>query len=213
MRDTRAGGRDRRERAAFARLGRDARSVVTGCPPGLARLDNGCVPPGLARQRQVTYRPDYFGYPRLGEGRYHYGDGYLYRLDDGNGVIGFIPLLGGALGIGNTWPSFYEPAPLSPYYVEYFNLGDAPGYRYADDVIYRVDPGSSAITSIAALLTGDEFAVGQRMPGGYDVYNVPYGYRDRYYDTDEAAYRYADGYIYQVDPATQLIAAVIELIA
>lgn len=210
-RDVRRDGR--RDRTSFARLGRDARSVIDGCPPGLARLNNGCMPPGLARQRAAYYRPAYFGYPGLGDGRYHYSDGYLYRLGAGDSVVGFIPLLGGALGIGNAWPSFYEPAPLSPYYVEYFNLGDAPDYRYADDVIYRVDPGSSAITSIAALLTGDDFAVGQPMPSGYDVYNVPYGYRDRYYDTDDANYRYADGYLYQVDPTSQLIAAVIELIA
>ena len=51
------------------------------------------------------------------------------------------------------------------------------------------------------------------MPVGYDVYNVPYAYRDRYYDTPDAWYRYSDGYIYEVDPETQLIAAVIELLA
>jgi len=201
------------ERVAFARFGRDARSVVQGCPPGLAKRDNGCTPPGLARQQWVEYRPAYFGYPNIDDGRYYYDDGYLYRLGADNGIAGFIPLLGGALGIGEIWPSFYEPAPLPPYYVEYFNLGAEPGYRYADDVIYRVDPETSAITSIAALLTGDTFGVGQPMPAGYDVYNVPYGYRDQYYDTEDANYRYADGYIYEVDPTTQLISTVIELIA
>ena len=35
-------------------------------------------------------------------------------------------------------------------------------------------------------------------------------YRDRYYDTPEATYRYNDGYIYQADPKTQLITAVID---
>ena len=64
----------------------------------------------------------------------------------------------------------------------------------------------------AALLTGDQFGIGQPMPLGYDVYNVPYAYRDRYYDTPDANYRYADGYIYQVDPKTQLIAAAIQLL-
>lgn len=202
-----------RERVVFARLGRDQRSIVDGCPPGLARRNNGCTPPGLARKQWTQYRPAYFGYPAVGDGRYFYDDGYLFRLGDGDSILGFIPLLGGALGIGEIWPSFYEPAPLPPYYVEYYNLGDQPEYRYADDVIYRVDPSNSAITSIAALLTGDTFAIGQPMPDGYDVYNVPYGYRDRYYDTDDAYYRYADGYIYEVDPTTQLIAAVIELVA
>ena len=39
-----------------------------------------------------------------------------------------------------------------------------------------------AIIGIAALLTGDDFEVGRPMPSGYDVYNVPYDYRNRYYD-------------------------------
>ena len=68
------------------------------------------------------------------------------------------------------------------------------------------------ISSIAALLTGDQFNVGQPMPMGYDVYNVPYGYQDQYYDSPNANYRYADGYVYQVDPKTQLIAAAIQLL-
>ena len=85
-------------------------------------------------------------------------------------------------------------------------------YRYADRVLYRVDPETAAITSIAALLTGDDFRIGQPMPAGYDVYNVPYAYRQRYYDRPDAYYRYSDGYIYQVDPETRLIAAAIELL-
>ena len=143
------------ERVEYARFGRNGQSLVPGCPPGLARRGNGCMPPGLARQAQRDYRPAYFGYTGLDEGRYYYGSGYLYRLGANDRVSGFIPLLGGALGVGESWPSFYEPVQLPPYYVEYFNLGDAPGYRYADDVIYRVDPDTSTITSIAALLTGD----------------------------------------------------------
>ena len=50
------------------------------------------------------------------------------------------------------------------------------------------------------------------MPQGYDVYNVPTSYRDRYRDGPDADYRYSDGSIYQVDPKTQLIQAVIGLL-
>ena len=50
------------------------------------------------------------------------------------------------------------------------------------------------------MLTGHTFGVGQMLPMGYDAYNVPFAYRDRYYDSDRAMYRYADGHIYQVDP-------------
>jgi hypothetical protein len=174
------------------------------------------MPPGLAKKRDGWSddfnNPSWFGYRSLGDGRYLYDDGYLYRMNDRGSILGYLPLLGGALSIGNPWPSFYQPAAVPPYYVDYFNLGPSDGYRYADDVLYRVDPQTSTITSIAALLTGDQFAVGQPMPSGYDVYNVPFSYRDRYYDTPEAQYRYADGYVYQVDPTTQLIAAAIELL-
>jgi len=192
------------------------RGLIEGCPPGLAKKNNGCQPPGLARQnddyRDAYYRPSWFGYSSAGDGRYYYDDGYLYRTNNTGSVLGFIPLLGGALSVGNPWPSYYQPAPVPDYYSQYYNLGSPDSYRYADDVLYRVDPQNSAITSIAALLTGDQFAVGQRMPAGYDVYNVPYEYRDQYYDSPQADYRYADGYVYEVDPTTQLVQAAIQLL-
>lgn len=192
------------------------RSFTDGCPPGLAKKFNGCMPPGLAKQDNrdhYYYRPDWWGFPSLRDGRYYYRDGYLLRLDAGDRIGGFIPLLGGALAIGNVWPTYYEPAPLAPYYVDYYDLGARGSYRYADGVIYDVDPETAAIVSIAALLTGDQFRVGAPMPVGYDVYNVPYAYRDRYYDRPDARYRYADGYIYEIDPETMLIASAISLIA
>ena len=61
-------------------------------------------------------------------------------------------------------------------------------------------------------MTGEDFSVGRPLPLGYDAYNVPYSYRDQYADTPDALYRYSDGYVYQVDPTTRLIAAAIELI-
>ena len=65
------------------------------------------------------------------------------------------------------------------------------------------------ISSIVALLAGD-LGVGQQLPSTYGTYNVPMAYRDRYYDTPEAQYRYNDGFIYRADPKTQLITAVID---
>ena len=192
------------------------RGLINGCPPGLAKKNPPCVPPGLARNdfRSVLglNRPDFWNM-RLGDGRYIYDDGYLIRLGPTGGIGGYIPLLGGALGIGNVWPSYYQPYRLPTYYEQYYGLGPYQSYRYADNVIYRLDPETAAITSVAALLTGDDFVVGRPMPLGYDIYNVPYGYRDRYIDGPDAYYRYADGYIYQVDPETQLIAAAIQLLA
>jgi hypothetical protein len=193
------------------------RGLISGCPPGLAKRNPPCVPPGQVRDSQRRLfgwdRPDFWGLSGLGGGRYFYDDGYLVRLGPDGRIGGYIPLLGGALSVGNAWPSYYEPFEMPGYYEQYYGLGEYDSYRYADDVIYRVDPETSAITSIVALLTGDQFAVGQPMPRGYDVYNVPYDYRDQYLDSPDANYRYADGYVYQVDPKTQLIAAAIQLLA
>jgi len=204
----------------FERLG--PRGLINGCPPGLAKKNPPCVPPGLARGgdrydddfRRVLRldRPDFWGM-RLNDGRYTYDDGYLVRLGPDGRVGSYIPLLGGALGIGQVWPTYYQPYQLPNYYEQYYGLGPYQSYRYADNVIYRIDPETAAITSIAALLTGDDFAVGQPMPVGYDVYNVPYAYRTQYYDRPDALYRYSDGYVYQVDPETRLVAAAIELLA
>ena len=200
---------------------RDFGRVADGCPPGLARKYNGCRPPGLARQqdgdrdRYRSYDPDWWGLGGLfgnTSGRYRYDDGYLLRLGDGGRVSGYVPLLGGALSIGNAWPDEYRYAQLPSYYENYYGLGPASAYRYADNVVYRMDPETAAITSIAALLTGQDFTVGERVPSGYDVYNVPYSYRDRYYDTPDARYRYNDGYVYEIDPATMLIRSAIELL-
>jgi hypothetical protein len=65
------------------------------------------------------------------------------------------------------------------------------------------------IAALAALVTGQNFAVGQRLPLGYDAYNVPFAYRDQYYDNGDNWYRYADGRIFQVDPGTRVIRRVI----
>ena len=225
VRDVRRADRDVRidRRDGDVRIVRNAffddgnRGLIEGCPPGLAKKNNGCMPPGLAKQRDAAFRnayyqPSWFGYDRLGDGRYFYDDGYLYRMGSDNSILGYVPLLGGALSVGQPWPSYYDPYPVPQYYQDYYNLGAPNSYRYADDVLYRVDPQSGMINSIAALLTGDQWAVGQPMPTGYDIYNVPYGYQNQYYDTPDSNYRYADGYVYQVDPTTQLVQAVIELL-
>lgn len=194
------------------------RGLVNGCPPGLAKKRNGCNPPGQVKdsyQRSLfgsNYRPSLFGLTNYGRGDYSYRDGYLVRYGDRGGISGWIPLLGGALGIGNIWPTGYQSYDVPDYYVDYYGLGGRDRYRYADNVIYRVDPEDAAIMSVAALITGDEFSVGQPMPRGYDVYNVPSPYRDRYYDSPDAMYRYSDGYVYRVDPETRLVAAAIDLL-
>jgi len=63
------------------------------------------------------------------------------------------------------------------------------------------------ISAVAALLTGG-LTVGQPLPTGYSAYNVPYAYRTTYYDTPDTWYRYNNGYIYAVDPTTQLVTSI-----
>lgn len=217
--------RDRAHRSSTGDIEYDIDRVIyqrseylDGCPAGLAKKSRHCVPPGQAQRRDEwnryedrysRYRSDWWGYD-YGRGDYFYEDGYLMRYN-GDSVSGYIPLLGGALSLGNQWPGRYGYDRVPDYYSNFYGLGSS--YRYADNVVYRIDAETAAITSIAALLTGDEFAVGQPMPRGYDVYNVPNSYRDRYYDRPDAMYRYSDGHVYQIDPETRLIAAVIELLA
>lgn len=185
--------------------------IIDGCPPGLAMKRNGCLPPGQARARYRGFDPRFFGLAGAAGGQYFYEDGYLLRYGN-TGLAGFLPLLGGALGIGNTWPAAYDYRPLPDYYSGYYGGGDPRGYRYADNVIYGVNPQTSAITSVAGLLMADDFGIGRPMPRGYDVYNVPPAHRGQYFDTPQTRYRYANGYIYEIDPGTSLISSAIPLV-
>src|ERR1044072_4797176 len=71
---------------------------VGGCPPGLAKKHNGCLPPGQAKklynvgQRFPSGYGTPYGYNQIPydlrrqygfdpNDRYYYGDGYLYRVD------------------------------------------------------------------------------------------------------------------------------------
>jgi hypothetical protein len=68
-----------------------------GCPPGLAKKHNGCMPPGQAKKlyRGQRWQSDYgsrYAYRQIPYdlrqrydldpyGRYYYGNGYLYQVD------------------------------------------------------------------------------------------------------------------------------------
>lgn len=70
---------------------------VGGCPPGLAKKHNGCLPPGQAKklyrgQRWESGYGTYYTYGRIpyeirrrydlnSHYRYYYNDGYLYAVD------------------------------------------------------------------------------------------------------------------------------------
>ena len=70
---------------------------VGGCPPGLDKKHNGCMPPGQARklargQRWASAYGSRYGYGQIPYDirtrydldpnyRYYYGNGYLYQVD------------------------------------------------------------------------------------------------------------------------------------
>ena len=83
---------------AWIRLGGDDRAIISAyirddyrrhCPPGLAKKNPACVPPGLAKQSYnvgermtgdyiLLANPQDYGMP---DGTYYANDGYLYRVD------------------------------------------------------------------------------------------------------------------------------------
>ena len=54
-----------------------------GCPPGLARKDNGCQPPGQAMRTGDRYANQYARVPASYGERYRDTSRYLYRYNDG----------------------------------------------------------------------------------------------------------------------------------
>lgn len=224
-----AGGGDRhyRDRLAYWREGRPLPVTVARgfCPPGLAKQNAFCLPPGqLGKGRMIGQRigadrfaavPEAWQYRfRDGDDHYYrYDGGYIYRIDRGNDFISsIIPLMSGRLAIGEPLPLGYEVYNLPVAYRDRYADDAEWLYRYDDNAIYRVDNDSGLIDSLVALLTGSAPSVGSRLPAGYDVYNLPFDYRDRYADSDQSLYRYADGGIYEVDPQTMLVRALIEMV-
>ena len=167
----------------------------------------------LPQPYMASYVPSYYGfdsfYPDYADvcNRYYYGVVYQVDCDDGY-VENVIPMYAGGYGVGQLLPSAYSYYNVPMQYRDmYYDTSDY-GYWYSPGAIYQYDPRSSMITSVAALLSPG-FTIGQPLPAGYGVYNVPYDYRATYYDTPNAWYRYNNGYIYQVDPTTQLVTAIV----
>jgi hypothetical protein len=224
------------DRFAYWRQGRllpVALSDGRRCPPGLARQNAFCLPPGQMRRAQMIGQqvpfasaaynvPDRYRYrfEDNGEHYYRYGDdGYVYRLDRGDNLVSqVIPLYATQMLVGEPMPLGYEVYNVPIQYRDQYEDNGENLYRYDDNAIYQVDGETGIVEQIVALLTGGSgglggLGVGQKLPDGYDAYNLPMQYRDQYADSDEHHYRYADNNIYQVDPQTQLIEQVISLIS
>jgi hypothetical protein len=158
-----------------------------------------------------AYRASYYDTP---DAWYRYDDGYIYQVDPASRLIeAQIPLSYGGYQVGYPVPAAYQGYAVPERYENLYYSAPGYDYRYFDGGIYAIDPNTQIVQSQVAVLTGQTFGVGQMLPVGYDVYNVPMAYRSQYYDTPSSAYRYADGYIYQVDRTTRLIQAVIDAVA
>ncbi|MEO7504782.1 MAG: hypothetical protein ABIT69_06320 [Sphingomicrobium sp.] len=150
-----------------------------------------------------AYRSNYYDTPNQW---YRYDDGMIYQVDPYSRQIeASYPLYGDDYAVGSPWPVAYPDYNVPYGYQQSYYDSPQSQYRYAGNAIYQVDPKTRLIEALVSLVTGQQFAVGQQMPSGYSVYNVPDAYRDRYYDTADSMYRYNDGYVYQADPRTGLI--------
>jgi hypothetical protein len=165
-------------------------------------------------QSSAYYMPSYYQpfYQDSADMLYRYDNGYVYGIDPYSGMIdNIIPAYDNGYGVGQMLPASYSYYNLPYPYRSYYSDNNDYYYRYAPGAIYQVDRDSQLISAVVSLLGGG-LGVGQQLPLGYSAYNVPLSYRDQYYDTPDNWYRYSNGYIYQVDPTTQLITAVIDAI-
>ena len=152
-------------------------------------------------------------YPDNRDDYYRYANGYVYEIDRDSGMIeSMVPLMANGYGMGQMLPPSYSAYNVPYQYRDMYADNNDYMYRYAPGAIYQVDPTTRLITGVASLLTGNGLSVGQPLPMGYSTYNVPLAYRDQYYDRPDAWYRYNNGSIYQVDPTTQLVTALIRAI-
>lgn len=210
---------------AWGRRDRDAwvagpPRVIEGCPPGAIRRGAACLLPTRAQpfwgdgpDRYDAWYGRYADWRNDGRYDYRYDDGYLYRTGAGSNIVSaFLPLLGGALFGGNVWPQAATDYQVPEYYGDYFGYDKGLDYRYADGALLGVNPALGSIDGIAALLTGNAWGVGQAMPAGYDFYNVPPQFRDRYADSADHWYRYSDGQLYDIDPTTRIVQQIIQLV-
>lgn len=166
-----------------------------------------------------SYVPAYYGLNSFYPASFDYGFGYgnmcnryaygvIYQVDCFTGMVeNVIPTYAGGYGVGQMLPSAYSYYNLPMQYRSLYYPTADYSYWYAPGAIYQYDPRSSLITSVAALMSPG-FSIGQPLPVGYSMYNVPLAYRSTYYDTPNAWYRYNNGYIYQVDPSTMLVTSI-----
>ena len=216
------------DRFAYWREGRPLPVSVAqgGCPPGLAKQNAFCLPPGQLRRAQMLGQridrsrfgpvPEDWLFRFRDDDDFYYlydDDGFIYRVDRENDFVSSIlPLFGSGLMVGEPLPLGYDTYNLPVPYRDLYVDNDEWMYRYDDGAIYQVDTETRLIEGVVALLTGNPITVGSPLPSGYDVYNLPFDQRDRYVDDADSLYRYSNGGIYQVDPTTMLVQSLVEMV-
>lgn len=159
----------------------------------------------------LGYRSNYYD---RNDAWYRYGDGYIYQMAPYSRLVeARYPLHADDYFIGQPWPVAYPDYNVPLGYQSLYYDTPQYHYRYANGAIYQIDPATQVIMALVALVSGQQFSVGQPLPIAYSAYNVPLAYRDQYFDNDDDWYRYANGYIYRVDPVTGLIDEAIPIYA
>jgi hypothetical protein len=172
------------------------------------RIDRGDRYAAVPDAWRYRFRDDADAYYRYGD------DNVVYRIDRrSNSIASMIPLLASGLAVGDALPLGFDTYNLPLAYRDNYVDGTDALYRYDEGAIYQVDPQSRMIEGIVALLGGDPLSVGAPLPTGYDAYNLPLAYRDDYVDDADSLYRYSNGSIFEIDPQTMLVRALVEMIA
>lgn len=123
--------RDRRDDRRDDRRGDRYIRYVADCPPGLAKKNPPCIPPGQVGKRDRDYDRDYF-----------YRDGHRYRYGRG---VGDVLRVGDYLVIRDRDRDMYD-----------LDYRDGWDYYRDQDRVYRVDRGTRQILAVMNLI--DAFA-------------------------------------------------------
>jgi hypothetical protein len=113
--------------------------------------------------------------------------------------------------LGRVIPTSYRDSLLPLRLRNLYRDDDDFYYRYGDGYLYRVDRRDNLVSALLPLFGGG-LMTGQMFPSAYSNYYVPPAYQAFYPDSSDYFYRYNNGYVYQVDRDTSLIAALIPLL-
>lgn len=113
--------------------------------------------------------------------------------------------------LGRVIPAAYRESLLPLRLRDMYRDDDDFYYRYGAGYLYRVDRRDNLVSALLPLFGGG-LMTGQMFPSAYSNYYVPPQYQAFYPDTSDYYYRYNNGYVYQVDRGTSLIAALIPLL-